>query len=153
MEKTICRASHETEQSLHGKLNLSPKEFKESFESLVRAGLVKKDKHGKLSAAPSGLRYQNLTSAQRYILYAILGLSLSDPRHPAIATAPDILGGRPHLAGTRIAVEDISGLYEAGMGTKEILEAFPHLTHFDVDHALKFYFDHSDAPYAKTVSR
>ncbi|OGH58374.1 MAG: hypothetical protein A3G34_16030 [Candidatus Lindowbacteria bacterium RIFCSPLOWO2_12_FULL_62_27] len=119
---------------------MSAAEFTGTFQTLEQKGLVQRHSDGKLSAAPTGLRHQNLSIPEYRLLYAILGLDMIDPNHPAIAAIPDILNSRPHLAGTRIAVEDISNLYEAGYGAEQILHVFPHLTRVDVDSALRFYF-------------
>ncbi len=47
---------------------------------------------------------------------------------PQIISDPQILGGKPVIAGTRISVELILDKISAGMSEKEILTDYPHLT-------------------------
>lgn len=45
-----------------------------------------------------------------------------------IVSDPQILGGKPVIAGTRISVELILDKLASGMSKSEILEDYPHLT-------------------------
>lgn len=49
-------------------------------------------------------------------------------RNSQIISDPNILGGKPIIAGTRISVELILDKLVAGMNEKEILEDYPHLS-------------------------
>lgn len=51
---------------------------------------------------------------------------------PRITVDPDILGGKPVIKGTRLAVEFITGLLVAGWSEAEILHNYPGLTHADL---------------------
>ena len=52
---------------------------------------------------------------------------------PAIALDPQILSGKPVIAGTRLSVEFVIGLLADGWSEAEILANYPGLTH---DHIL-----------------
>lgn len=47
---------------------------------------------------------------------------------PNITHNPDILGGKPLIAGTRMSVESLMELLASGMETDEILNEYPFLT-------------------------
>lgn len=55
-----------------------------------------------------------------------------------IALDPKVLGGKPVIKGTRIAVEFIVELLAEGWGIEDILRNYPHLTREDVLAALKY---------------
>lgn len=62
-----------------------------------------------------------------------------------IAVTPDVCGGRPRIAGTRIRVQDVAVLHERqGMTPDEIVALYPSLGLADVHAALAYYFDHQD---------
>ena len=52
---------------------------------------------------------------------------------PAIALDPQILAGKPVIAGTRLSVEFVIGLLAEGWSEAEIFANYPGLTH---DHIL-----------------
>ncbi|WP_421830569.1 DUF433 domain-containing protein [Larkinella sp.] len=54
---------------------------------------------------------------------------------------PNIRFGKPCIAGTRIAVQDILGWLASGMNNEEILEDFPELTSDQIRAALAFAAD------------
>jgi uncharacterized protein (DUF433 family) len=58
-----------------------------------------------------------------------------------IASTPDVCGGKPCIAGTRIRVQDIVVRTELGESPDEIVRAYPHLTLGDVHSALAYYYD------------
>ena len=62
--------------------------------------------------------------------------------YPYITNNPEILGGVPIIAGTRIAVRCIAGYYQMGMSVDEILLSLSHLRPSQVHSALAYYFDH-----------
>lgn len=51
---------------------------------------------------------------------------------------PKILGGKPILKGTRIAVEFVLELLASGMTTDEIVREYPHLTKQDIRAVLSY---------------
>ncbi|MEM9163273.1 MAG: DUF433 domain-containing protein [Cyanobacteria bacterium P01_D01_bin.44] len=54
---------------------------------------------------------------------------------------PDILNGEPIIAGTRVSVRAIVGLWRLGNVAEEIPAQFPQLTLAQVFDALSFYLD------------
>src|SRR2546430_17441983 len=62
-----------------------------------------------------------------------------------IVSKPEVCGGRPCIAGTRIRVQDIYVWHELqGLSADEIVSRFPHLSMGDVYSALAHYWDHRD---------
>lgn len=62
-----------------------------------------------------------------------------------IQITPGICGGKPHISGHRIRVQDIVIWHEKmGLSADEILLHFPTLTFSDIYAALTYYFDHKD---------
>jgi len=55
-----------------------------------------------------------------------------------IISDPNILGGKPVIAGTRISVELILDRFSSGMSEKDILKDYPHLTPIQIHAALSF---------------
>ena len=55
-----------------------------------------------------------------------------------IAYDPEILGGKPHIAGTRLSIEFILELFASGATKDEILKAYPQLKTEAVEEALKY---------------
>ncbi|MCX6198681.1 MAG: DUF433 domain-containing protein [Bacteroidetes bacterium] len=49
-----------------------------------------------------------------------------------IQADPEVLVGKPAIKGTRLAVEFILGLYEAGWTEQQILDNYPRLTQDDL---------------------
>ena len=58
-----------------------------------------------------------------------------------IATNPEILLGKPIVAGTRISVELILDCLASGWSVEKVVEAYPHITPKDVLAALAFAAD------------
>ncbi len=58
--------------------------------------------------------------------------------HDCISTRPEIRFGKPCIAGTRIAVQDILSWLASGMTNAEIIEDFPELTLAHIQAALAF---------------
>jgi len=52
--------------------------------------------------------------------------------HPRIKRDPEVMFGKPVIAGTRVTVEHILRCLGAGDTIEEILEAHPHLTAEDI---------------------
>ena len=62
-----------------------------------------------------------------------------------IESKPEVCGGRPCVAGTRIRVQDIYSWHEnEGVSPDEIVSRFPQITLADVYAALSYYWDHRD---------
>jgi uncharacterized protein (DUF433 family) len=55
-----------------------------------------------------------------------------------ITINPDVRGGKPCIAGTRITVHDVLEYLASGMGEAEILEDFPNLSASDLNAARMF---------------
>lgn len=55
-----------------------------------------------------------------------------------IAYNPEMLNGKPHIAGTRLSIEFILGLVASGATRDEILKAYPQLTAEAVEEALRY---------------
>lgn len=62
-----------------------------------------------------------------------------------ITSKPEVCGGKPCIAGSRIRVQDIYVWHELnGLSPDEIVTQFPSLSLADVYAALAFYWDHRD---------
>lgn len=62
-----------------------------------------------------------------------------------ISQTPDICGGAPVIAGTRIRVSHIAHRYERQrQSPDEIVQAYPHLTLAQVHAALAYYYSHRE---------
>ena len=62
-----------------------------------------------------------------------------------IQSKPDVCGGKPCVAGTRIRVQDIMIWHEMqGLSPEEIVTEFPQLSLADVHAALAYYHDHRE---------
>lgn len=59
-------------------------------------------------------------------------------REPTIISDPTILGGKPIIAGTRIAVSTILDLLAVGLSVSEVLKEYPGLTKKAVQAAISF---------------
>lgn len=55
-----------------------------------------------------------------------------------IVTDPAILVGKPTIKGTRISVELILGWLANGWTYEQLIEAYPHITHEDIQAALAY---------------
>lgn len=55
-----------------------------------------------------------------------------------ITQDPDILGGKPIIAGTRMSVESILELLSSGMEIKEILKEYPFLEKKQIKAAIEY---------------
>ena len=68
-----------------------------------------------------------------------------DVTNQHIVSTPDVLGGKPRIAGHRIAVQHIAVWYDRlGMSADEIASEYG-LTLGEVHAALAYYYDHRDA--------
>jgi uncharacterized protein (DUF433 family) len=62
-----------------------------------------------------------------------------------IASNPNVCGGKPCIAGTRIRVWDVHVWHHLrGQSPEQIVADFPQLTLADVHAALAYYFDHRE---------
>jgi uncharacterized protein (DUF433 family) len=62
-----------------------------------------------------------------------------------IGIRPGYCGGRPHILGHRIKVEDVAVWYERmGMSPAEIVDQHPTITLAQVHAALAYFYDHRD---------
>jgi uncharacterized protein (DUF433 family) len=63
-----------------------------------------------------------------------------------ISQTPDICGGAPVIAGTRIRVSHIAHRYERErQSPDEIVQAYPHLNLAQVHGALAYYYSHQES--------
>ena len=61
-----------------------------------------------------------------------------------IVSDPDVCGGRPRIAGTRITVSDILAALAAGDSVDELVADFPYLSREGVQAALRYAADNFD---------
>ena len=64
--------------------------------------------------------------------------TMTHPGHPKIVSDPEICGGKPTVAGTRVRVTDVLAMLAEGVGEAEILADFPSLKLEDVRACLAF---------------
>lgn len=70
---------------------------------------------------------------------------MSQAKVEHVVSKPDVCGGKPCIAGTRIRVQDVYVWHELqGLSADEIVSRFPHLKMADVYAALSYYWDHRD---------
>ncbi len=64
--------------------------------------------------------------------------------YPHISTQPQVMSGRPCVAGTRVRVMDIVAARRAGVPDDELLQYFSSrtLTRGELHAALAYYYDH-----------
>ena len=55
-----------------------------------------------------------------------------------IVSDPDVCGGRPRIAGTRVRVSDILDALAAGDTADELPDSLPYLTRVGIQAALRF---------------
>lgn len=55
-----------------------------------------------------------------------------------IAYNPEILGGKPHVVGTRLSVEFILELVASGATKNDMLKAYPQLTAETIEESLRY---------------
>jgi len=55
-----------------------------------------------------------------------------------IAYNPEILNGKPHIAGTRLSIEFILELFASGATKEDVIKAYPQLTAEAIEQALKY---------------
>lgn len=55
-----------------------------------------------------------------------------------ITRNPDVLGGKPIIRGTRIAVSLVASWIEAGVPVDQILDDYPNLTRDDIEAAVAY---------------
>ncbi len=53
---------------------------------------------------------------------------MSAPKRPLITTSPEVLGGTPVFAGTRVPVQTLIEYLEGGETIDDFLEGFPTVT-------------------------
>ncbi|MDR1797581.1 MAG: DUF433 domain-containing protein [Clostridiales Family XIII bacterium] len=59
-------------------------------------------------------------------------------RFERISLNPDIMGGKACIKGTRVTVGMIVSHIAEGIGTEEMLKAFPYLSKEDIAEALRY---------------
>ncbi|HEX8844187.1 MAG TPA: DUF433 domain-containing protein [Pyrinomonadaceae bacterium] len=61
-----------------------------------------------------------------------------------LISSPDVCGGRLHIEGTRITVNQIAALYKQGYSPEEIADQYSHLSLAQVYTALAYYHANKD---------
>ncbi len=69
---------------------------------------------------------------------------MSQAKMEQIVSNPNVCGGKPCIAGTRIRVQDVYVWHLQGLSADEIVSRFPHLTMADVYAALAYYWNRRD---------
>lgn len=65
--------------------------------------------------------------------------------HPHVVRDPEICGGSPRIAGTRITVRTVAiASLLHGLTPEELLTHYPHLTLAGIHDALSYYYDHRE---------
>ncbi len=68
------------------------------------------------------------------------------PDHPRISVDPEICGGRPTIAGTRMRVTDILELLANGVSEQQIVADFPYVAVEDIRASLTYAASIADEP-------
>lgn len=55
-----------------------------------------------------------------------------------ILFSPDVMGGKPCIAGTRVTVGTLVGLVAGGKSIEEIVALYPYISQGDVTQALEY---------------
>jgi uncharacterized protein (DUF433 family) len=71
------------------------------------------------------------------LISAQLGDTVRDMTHPLITCSPDVMGGTPVFAGTRVPVQTLLDYLEAGETIDNFLEGFPTVSRVQVVAFLK----------------
>jgi len=98
-----------------------------------------------LDACPQ-LRPEDIAAAgEWHERYGDAGLGPRPPdpgdRHPSVSVDPAVQGGYPTIAGSRVTVDAVCGLWEDGFSLEQILAEFPVLSVADVRDALDYDFE------------
>lgn len=68
-------------------------------------------------------------------------ISTSAPKSGStIVSLPAVLGGKPHIQGTVLAVDFIQGLVATGWTKENLLETYPYLIREEIEAALAYTF-------------
>ncbi|MDQ3693288.1 MAG: DUF433 domain-containing protein [Chloroflexota bacterium] len=65
-------------------------------------------------------------------------MTTSRPIEVRISRNPAVLGGKPIIRGTRLAVSLVAGWIDTGTSVEQILEDYPNLTRDDVEAAVAY---------------
>lgn len=70
--------------------------------------------------------------------------TLPSPGYPHISTQPQVMSGRPCIAGTRVRVMDVVAARKAGVSDEELTHFFSSrtLNLGEIHAALTYYYDH-----------
>jgi len=66
------------------------------------------------------------------------------PGHPRIDVDPEVCGGRPRVAGTRLRVLDVLGQLAAGANVDDILSDYPFIVADDIRACLAYAAEATD---------
>jgi uncharacterized protein (DUF433 family) len=76
-------------------------------------------------------------SVMALVVQETVALSSSEIQHERIVANPNILGGEPHIRGTRIPIAVILDGFAEGLTPKELMEHYPSLIYEDIQAALE----------------
>jgi uncharacterized protein (DUF433 family) len=85
-----------------------------------------------------------MTSAEKVHLLQLIARDLSGDI-PGITSSPDVCGGEPRIAGTRIPVWVLVQYRKLGATEADLLRAYPTLRSEDLANAWAYYRIHKDA--------
>ena len=84
---------------------------------------------------------ERLARARRQSIEEIIEEIASQPT-PYIEQRPDVQGGDPCIAGTRMPVWVLAAIHKQGDTVEDVLEAYPNLSAAQVHAALSYYYEH-----------
>ena len=64
--------------------------------------------------------------------------------HPHVRVDPKVLGGSPHVIGSRVPVRRLWGFYRSGTPVEKLIRRFPQLGAAKIFDALAFAFDNEE---------
>jgi uncharacterized protein (DUF433 family) len=136
---TPYRFGKKLAKQLAHELGVSPKQVEDILSALKAAGWLRWHEGGIVEVKAEAPRHLSDDFARR-VVCRLLGWELTD--HPRIVRTPQILGGTPVIAGTRMPVYAIASAFRAGKGLYDILSDYPFLTLAEVEAALLYYLSH-----------
>ncbi|MCS6861279.1 MAG: DUF433 domain-containing protein [Abditibacteriales bacterium] len=113
-----------------------PEDVERTLRALKEAGWVRWRRSEDVAVAGNAPR-RVPTDLARRLVCRLLGWELTD--HPRIVRAPDIQGGTPVIAGTRMLVYAIASAFRAGQGLNAIRQDYPFLTLEEIEAAIHYH--------------
>lgn len=116
-----------------------PEDVERMLRDLKDAGWIRWRRGEEIAVAANAPR-RVLTDFARRLVCRLLGWELTE--HPRVVRAPNIQGGTPVIAGTRMPVYAIASAFDAGMGLNAIQDDYPFLTREEIEAAIQYYLNH-----------